>query len=118
MTSNINQAIADARKYAHGSRYHSDAMQVLYDAYRVDTNEHANSLDTLWTWVESMDATVKLTSLKTGENFRFQVGGDVDTFTVIGQVDKATVILNNDSLKLITMPMPQFKNSRVIMVMA
>ena len=59
----------------------------------------------------------KLTSLKAGTRFKFAgVGGDNPANTIIGQSAKGVTILQDGGKKLITMPLPFFKNSKVILV--
>ena len=50
---NVKEAANQARKYAHGSRFHQDAMGVLFQAYRRSLPHDPNpSLENLWAWVD------------------------------------------------------------------
>lgn len=59
----------------------------------------------------------KLTALKPGAQFKFaNVGGDVDSYTIIAQPPKHVTVFKKGGTKLVNMPLPLFQNSRVILL--
>lgn len=56
MNYSFTQAVIEARKWAHGSRNHQDAMTVLYQSYReTHSGSDPTDLTELWVWVNSTE---------------------------------------------------------------
>ena len=56
------QALKEARRWPHGSRLHSDGMELLYNLF-LKANGYYASFDQLWDWSDAMELNIYATQI-------------------------------------------------------